>query len=141
MENNVALLRSIIMDHYEYPRNKRVEEEYKKAHIKSHSCIDDIQVQMKIENNIIQDICFEGKGCTISTASTSVMTELLCGKTISEAKMMIEEYYKMLQLQQFDKEVLQEAVAFSGVGKQIGRINCATIGWKAAMQIIEEKED
>ncbi|MBN2849708.1 MAG: iron-sulfur cluster assembly scaffold protein, partial [Erysipelotrichaceae bacterium] len=78
--------------------------------------------------------------CTISTASTSIMTELLRGKTVNEAKAVIDQYNAMIALESFDPDVLEEAVAFHNVGKQANRIKCATIGWKAIEQLIEESE-
>lgn len=137
------ILRQIIMDHYEYPRNRHLveDEHYHKAHMASESCIDDITVMAKIENNVIQDVCFDGIACTISTASTSIMTELLIGKTIDEAHAIINEYYKMVELLPYDEEVLQEAIAFHQVGKQANRIKCATIGFKAIETCIKEHKN
>lgn len=137
------ILRQIIMDHYAYPRNRHLveDEHYHKAHMASESCIDDITVMAKIENNVIQDVCFDGIACTISTASTSIMTELLIGKTLDEAHAIINEYYKMVELLPYDEEVLQEAIAFHQVGKQANRIKCATIGFKAIETCIKEHKN
>ncbi len=136
------ILRQIIMDHYEYPRNHELSEEegYLARHMASASCIDDIHVQAKLNNNVIEDIRFDGIACTISTASTSIMSELLQGKTTTEAKAIIDAYYAMINGEPYDSELLQEAVAFHTVGKQANRIKCATIGWEAMKQIIEEGE-
>ena len=125
------VLRSIIMDHYEYPRN----------HTLSESCIDDIHVQTLIEDGKIKDIRFDGVACTISTASTSIMSELFQGKTIAQANHIIEEYFAMIDQKEYDEELLQEAIAFQNVGKQANRIKCATIGWKAMKEMLEESED
>ena len=135
-------LREIIMDHYEYPRNHSLVDapDYLTAHMASESCIDDIHVQAKIENGIIEDVAFDGVACTISTASTSIMTELVKGKTLPEAKEIMDEYFKMIDGQPYDEDMLQEAVALQGVSKQANRIKCATIGWKAISQMIEESE-
>ena len=137
------ILRSIIMDHYEYPRNHELteKEDYKKKHMASESCIDDIYVQAKIEDGIVEDIRFDGVACTISTASTSIMSELLKGKTTQEAKHIIENYYQMIDQKEYDEELLEEAVAFHNVGKQANRINCATIGWKAMEELLLESEE
>lgn len=137
------ILRQIIMDHYQYPRNKRLmdDEHYHMVHMASESCIDDIKVQVKIENGIIKDMCFDGIACTISTASTSILTDLVKGKTVEEAKELINLYMDMIMLKQVDLEPLEEAVAFHQVGKQANRIKCATIGWNALSQIIEESEE
>lgn len=137
------ILRSIIMDHYDYPRNHELvdEEGYKKKHMASESCIDDIFVQSKIEDGIIKDIRFDGVACTISTSSTSIMSELLQGKTIEEANNIIKNYYQMIDGKDFDEDLLEEAVAFHNVGRQANRIKCATIGWKAMEELIEESEE
>ena len=137
------ILRSIIMDHYEYPRNHELteKEDYKKKHMASESCIDDIYVQAKIEDGIVEDIRFDGVACTISTASTSIMSELLKGKTTQEAKHIIENYYQMVDQKEYDEELLEEAEAFHNVGKQANRIKCATIGWKAMEELLLESEE
>ena len=137
------ILRSIILDHYEYPRNHELteKEDYKKKHMASESCIDDIYVQAKIEDGIVEDIRFDGVACTISTASTSIMSELLKGKTTQEAKHIIENYYQMIDQKEYDEELLEEAVAFHNVGKQANRIKCATIGWKAMEELLLESEE
>lgn len=137
------VLRSIIMDHYEYPRNHELTKEdkdYHTKHMASESCIDDIYVQGKIKDGKIEDIRFDGVACTISTSSTSIMSELLQGKTTEEAKAIIDNYYKMIDGKEYDSELLQEAVAFHNVGRQANRIKCATIGWKAIEELIDESE-
>lgn len=143
MLKDPMILRQIIMDHYEYPRHHHLsgDEGYGSIHMASDSCIDDITVQAKIENGIVTDVNFDGVACTISTASTSIMTELIIGKTIEEAKKIIDEYNLMIEMKQFDEDILQEAVAFHQVGKQANRIKCATIGWKAILQLVEESEE
>ena len=137
------ILRQIIMDHYEYPRNHELckNPEYHEKHMASDSCIDDIYVQSKIKDGVVEDIRFDGEACTMSTASTSIMSELLQGKTLEEAKAIIENYFNMIDNKPYDEELLEEAVAFYNVGKQANRIKCATIGWKAMQQMIEESED
>ncbi len=137
------LMREIIMDHYEYPRNHSLVEnsKYLSKHMDSDSCIDDITVQVDVEKNVIQDIRFDGIACTISTASTSIMTELVMGKTLEEAQEIVKNYFAMIDETDYDEDLLEEAIAFKNVGKQANRINCATIGWKALRQIIEESEE
>lgn len=136
------VLRQIIMDHYQYPHNHSLieDETYKQVHMASDSCIDDIYVQAKFNDQTVQDIRFDGVACTISTASTSIMTELLKGKTLTEAKQIINQYFAMIDEQPYEMEVLEEAVAFKNVSKQANRIKCATIGWKAIDEMIEEWE-
>ncbi len=136
------ILRELIMDHYKFPRNKGLvaEEGYKMIHMASDSCIDDITVESKIEDGVIKDIKFDGVGCTISTASTSMMSELLVNKTIAQAKVIIDNYFNMVEDKPYDKELLQEAIAMKNVYKQANRIKCATIGWKAIKTMVLESE-
>lgn len=138
-----TILRQIIMDHYEYPRNHELseDEEYHQKHMASDSCIDDIYVQSKIKDGVVEDVRFDGVACTISTASTSIMSELLRGKTIQEARVIIDHYFNMIDQLDYDEDALEEAVAFQNVGRQANRIKCATIGWKAIKELIEESED
>ena len=141
--NDPMFLRQIIMDHYQYPRNHSLtdDESYLCRHMAADSCIDDIKVQAKIKDGIIEDVRFDGIACTISTASTSIMTQLMKGKTLTEAQALIAEYNKMIALKEFDYEPLQEAIAFVNVGKQANRIGCATIGWQAMSEMILESEE
>lgn len=141
-EIDPKLLRDIIMDHYQYPRNHELtnEEGYLSKHMASDSCIDDITVQVKLDQDTIQDVRFDGEACTISTASTSIMSELVKGKTTQEAKEIIQNYFSMIDQKEYDENLLEEAVAFQNVGKQANRINCATIGWKALRDMIKESE-
>ena len=137
------ILRSIIMDHYEYPRNNELTKEdgYVQKHMASESCIDDIYVQSRIRDGVVEDVRFDGVACTISTASTSIMSELLKGKRVEEAKDIIANYFHMIDQRDYDEEKLEEAVAFHNVGSQANRIKCATIGWKAMEEMIEESEE
>lgn len=137
-----TLLRDIIMDHYQYPRNKELTDDttYLSKHMASDSCIDDITVQTKIENGTIQDVRFDGQACTISTASTSIMSELVQGKSLKEVHEIMDNYFAMIDQREYDEDLLEEAVAFQNVGKQANRINCATIGWKALREMVEESE-
>ena len=137
------VVRQLIMDHYEYPRNHELlqDGDYYEKHMDSESCIDDIKVQMIVEDNVINDVRFDGIACTISTASTSIMSELLKGKTLDEAQLIVNEYNKMILENEYDEELLESAVIFSNVSKQANRIKCATIGWDAAQMIIDESRD
>ena len=143
MLNDPEVLRELIMDHYKYPHHHKLTdaEGYQSVHMASDSCIDDITVQSLIKDGKIDDIRFDGVACTISTASTSMMTDLLKGKTIEEAKKIINNYFNMIDAKEYDPDVLEEAVALKNVYKQANRIKCATIGWKAINQMIDESEE
>ncbi len=137
---NQEMMREIIMDHYSNPRNYREESDpsYQTMYMDSTSCIDKIYVQAKIENDILVDVCWHGVGCAISKSSTSMMSELLTGKTIQEAKVIIKNYLAMIHEEEYDPDCLDEAIVFMNTSKQAARIKCATIGWNGMSKILEE---
>ena len=136
------MMRSIIMDHYQYPHNKRHEasKDYFEIHQESESCVDDIFVMAKIKDGVIEDVCFDGVACAISTAATSVMTDLLKGKSVDEAEKIIKNYNNMIFEKPYDAELLGEGIAFQNVHKQANRIRCATIGWDGISKLIEQSK-
>ena len=94
------LRREIIMDNYQYPYNREVPsnlEEYIKVNSNNESCIDNIDIYIKIENDKIVDIKFMGEACAISTSATSVMIKLLIGKTLDEVRSLYKEYSDMIE--------------------------------------------
>lgn len=137
------LKRAIIMDHYTKPHNKGLtnEPEYRKIHMASDSCIDDITVEVKVENDTVRDARFDGVGCTIATSSTSIMTDLVKGKSVDDALHIIDEYYNMIDEKPYDEDLLEEANAFDTLSKQANRIKCGTIGIKAINTLLREYKD
>ncbi len=135
---NQNLMREIIMDHYQYPRNHGLvdQEGYEKVNMNSSTCIDNIDVQAKIVGDVIEDIRFDGEACAICTSSTSIMTDLLIGKTMDEAKVIIDNYMNMIYEKEYDEDLLDEAIAFQNTYKQANRIKCATLGWKAIEKLM-----
>ena len=137
------MMRAIIMDHYENPRNKRNpnDSRYQTMHIDSPNCIDDITVFLLEEKGVISDCAFDGIACTISTASTDIMTELVIGKKVKEALYIIDQYQKMIHEQPFDDSVLDEAIVFINTHRQAARIKCATIGWDALEELLHHNHE
>ena len=138
-KDNPELIREVIMDHYEYPRNKGLkhDDSYVSVNLDSESCIDNIDLEVKVVDGVIKDICFDGVACTISTASTSIMSELLKDKSIDDARAIIENYLAMLHGEEYDEELLEEANAFVNTSKQANRIKCATLSWNGLKQILD----
>ena len=132
--------REIMLDHYNHPNNKETvdDERYKSVHNASESCIDDITVFMLGEDGKVKDVKFDGVGCTICTASTDIMCDLIIGKTYDEARKIINEYYKMVDEKPFDEDTLEEANAFDTLYQQANRIKCGTIGIHAIEDLINE---
>lgn len=130
------------MDHYEHPHNKRVpsDERYQKINMDSTSCIDNIDVFLLVEDGKVVDCCFDGVGCTISTASTSMMTDLVIGESIERARYIIEQYQNMIHEKEFDEEALGDTIVFANTYKQAARIRCATIGWRGLTHLLDDAE-
>ena len=137
--NDPMIKREIIMDHYENPRNKCLVDDprYIKINMNSESCIDDIDIQILVVDNIIKDFRFDGVGCTISTASTSILSELVINNSVENAYELIKQFDNMLKEQSYDEQMLQEAVVFKDVSKQANRIKCATIGYSGLLELLD----
>lgn len=134
------MMREIIMDHYNNPINKRTPkdlENYKTIRMDSDSCIDDITIYLKIDNNVIKEACFDGVACTISTTSTDILCSLVENKTFEEAMYIIEQYKNMIYEKEFDEEALDELIVFINTHKQAARIKCATLGSTGLKELIE----
>lgn len=140
MNNINDLYRQVIMDHYKSPRNKGLKEGegYHNLRLKNPSCGDDVTIQAKLENGIITSIRHEGSGCSICCSSASVMSEVLKGKTIEEAKAIIEDFYALIKGEEVKNEdALEDAIAYQGVANFPARVKCATISWRALGAILE----
>lgn len=139
------MLREIIVDNYQHPRNflEVTDPKYITIHMDSASCIDDIYIHLLFENDVIKDCKWHGKGCAISSASTSIMTELVVGKSKQEAFKIMDEFNHMLAGEDFDEECLGEAIAFINVNRQPSRITCANISWRGLQKafLSEEKKE
>lgn len=131
--------RSIILDNYQNPNNKRVSgTDYIKINTRNVSCIDNLDIYLKIENDIIKDVSFEGEACVISISSTNILTNLLIGKTKEEGIYLIDNYLKMINEEEYDNEVLKELLVFDDTSKQPSRIKCATLSANGIKKFLEE---
>ena len=137
------LLREIIMDHYENPRNRGLvdDDSYLKTNMNSDTCIDNLDIQAKFDGDKIVDIRYDGEACAICTSSTSIMSELLIGKTKEEAQEIIDNYMNMIYEKDYDEDLLEEAIAFKNTYKQANRIKCATLGWNGLIHLMKESEE
>ena len=131
--------REIIMDNYQNPMHKGLidDDTYIKNNTKSDSCIDNIIMMMKIEDGIIKDIVFDGEACAICTSATSILIHKLIGKDITYAKNVIDNYNKMLNEEEYDKDLLGKLLVYEDLYLQPNRKNCALLPSKAVIKIIE----
>lgn len=126
------LYQEVILDHNKRPRNKgRLEDATNEAEGHNPLCGDQVHVTLHTENGLIDQIAFEGQGCAISTASASLMTVAVKGKTLEEAEAIFREFQTMVTSPESEElhEELGEMVALAGVRDYPVRIKCATLPW------------
>lgn len=139
------LYQEVILDHHKKPRNfRRPDGGY--CHVDGYNplCGDRITVFVKVEDGKIQDISFQGAGCAISTASASMMTESLKGKTLAEAEEVFQGFHQMLTGRdepEDTEERLGKLAVFSGVREFPVRVKCATLAWHTLHAALEGKDD
>lgn len=138
MDNN--LKRNIILEHYQNPKNKGLikDDTYLKSNSNNESCIDEINLMAKIENNKICDIRFDGEACAICTSSTSIMIDTLLNKTIEEANEIYKNFENMINEKEYNKDILEQAIVYDDIYKQPNRKKCALLPWWGIKKIIEE---
>ncbi len=133
------LYQQIILDHNRAPRNfKEVEGANRVADGDNPLCGDKFKLYLRLDNDVIEDIGFQGSGCAISKASASLMTSAVKGKTIREAEEIFGEFHRMITGSEIgvDRKLLGKLAAFSGVREFPARVKCASLSWhtlKAAL--------
>lgn len=135
-----SIYTQLIMEHNKSSHNKRdlVDPDViERGH--NPSCGDDITLELKIDNNIINDASFVGHGCAISQASTSIMIDLINGKPVDEALVLVETFLGMIKKEVTDEEALEkleDAVAFQNISNMPARVKCAVLAWHTLKQAI-----
>jgi nitrogen fixation NifU-like protein len=123
------MYQEIILDHYRSPQHRGLREPYEaEVHHVNPTCGDEVTLRVHLDGDTVRDVSYEAQGCSISQASTSVMTELLIGHSLDH------DFLEMMQSRgnaEPDEDVLEDAVAFAGVSKYPARVKCALLGWMA----------
>jgi nitrogen fixation NifU-like protein len=133
------LYQEIILDHSKRPRNRHsMEDANREAEGYNPLCGDKLKLFLKIEDDIVRDASFEGSGCAISTASASLMTESLKGKTRAEAMKLIEKFHELLTTDTPVSQDLGKLVVFCGVRDYPARVKCATLAWHTLKSALNE---
>ena len=142
MDSNIK--RSIILDNYQDARNRGKPEDkdnYIKINSNNVSCIDNIDIYVKLDGNKIVDIKYEGEACVIAISSTSILSSLLIGKTIEEANEILKNYYNMIEEKEYDSNILGEANVYDDIYKQPSRKTCATLFARGFSKLINEERE
>lgn len=130
--------KSIMLEHYNNPINKGlvVEEGYLKINMNSESCIDNLDFMIKIKDDIIVDARFDGEACVISTSASSIMNKLIVGKSVDEVLEIIKNYEAMINEDEYDENLLEEAIIFDEIYKQANRKKCALLPFSGIKKIL-----
>lgn len=133
--NLESLYQELILDHYKNPLNKGLHQPADTSvHHVNPSCGDEIDLNLTARDGVLVSVTWDGVGCSISQASTSVMSDLVQGKGADEASRVIDAFVEVMQSKgavSGDESLLGDAVAFAGVSKYPARIKCALLGWMA----------
>jgi nitrogen fixation protein NifU and related proteins len=134
-----ALYQEIILDHYKNPHHKGLREPYQaEVHHVNPTCGDEVTLRVRLSgagpDAVVEDVSYDAEGCSISQAATSVMTDLVIGKPLSQALAVHQEFLVLMQGRGTvdpDEEVLEDGIAFAGVAKFPARVKCALLSWMA----------
>jgi nitrogen fixation protein NifU and related proteins len=133
-----SMYRDIILDHYKNPQHRGLPADFDaEIHHVNPTCGDEVTLRVRVADGTVKDLGWEGEGCSISQASTSVMSDLVVGKPIDEALALQEKFLHLMQsqgqaeLSEAEADELDDAVAFEGVSKYPARVKCALLGWMA----------
>ena len=137
------LYQEVILDHNRNPRNCYVMDGAScVADGHNPLCGDTVKVYLRIEDGVIEEISFQGQGCAICTASTSLMTESVRGKSVEEAQGLFDEFHQMLTGVAEEQGVaLGKLQVFEGVREYPVRVKCATLAWHTLHAAMEEKNE
>ena len=136
------LYNDLIMEHSMNSYNKKKLENADYCEVGHNpNCGDEITLELKLNGDIIEDMAFSGHGCAISQASTSIMIDVLKGKTIKEAKEIIKTFIDMIKREtksEEELEKLEEAIAFRNVANMPARVKCALLAWHTIEDMLNE---
>lgn len=144
MEDLTEVYNELIMEHSMNSYNKKKLEEVDYSEIGHNpNCGDEITLELKLNGNIIEDMAFNGHGCAISQASTSIMIDTLKGKSVEEAKEIIKTFIEMIKRETTEEEQLkklEDAIAFRNVSNMPARVKCALLAWHTIEEILNKEQ-
>jgi nitrogen fixation protein NifU and related proteins len=130
-----SMYQEIILDHYRNPHHKGLRDDFDvEVHHVNPTCGDEVTLRVKLDGAVVQDVSYDGAGCSISQAATSVMTDLVIGKSVDEAMSRSDAFLELMQSRgtlEPDEDVLEDGIAFAGVSRYPARVKCALLGWMA----------
>ena len=142
MDNIEEVYNDLIMEHSMNSYNKKKLDNADYCELGHNpNCGDEISIELKLDGDVIEDMAFTGHGCAISQASTSIMIDTLRGKTIEQAKEIIETFIEMIKREITDEkelEKLEDAIAFRNIANMPARVKCALLAWHTMEDILDK---
>lgn len=134
------LKRNIILEHYQNPKNRGLKNDdaYIKINMNNESCIDEITLEVKLKDDIIEEIYFDGEACAMCISSSSIMIEILQGKHIDEVKLILQNFLNMINEKEYDSSILECALVYNDTYKQPNRKKCVLLPWWGIEKLLKE---
>lgn len=137
MSDLTDLYQQVILDHNKRPRNRgKLPTANRVAHGDNPTCGDQCSVYLRMDGDRVQEVSFDGSGCAISQASSSLMTTLIKGKSTAEVEALFKDFHHIVTSGEMPEEI-NDIAAFAGVHTFPARIKCATLGWHAALNALK----
>ena len=139
------MYQEVILDHYRHPHHSGLRDPFgTEVHHVNPTCGDELTLRLHLDESgeRVEDISYEAQGCSISQASTSMMTDLLIGKTVTEALEVFDSFHEMISsrgTEEGDEDVLDDAVSLAGVSRYPARVKCALLGWMAFKDALQQQ--
>ncbi len=144
------MYQEVILDHYKHPHGRGLREPFgAQVHHVNPTCGDEVTLRVALSDDraVVQDVSYDGEGCSISQAATSVLTDLVVGMPLEQAMTTLDAFREMVGSKgtiEGDEDVLGDGIAFAGVSKYPARVKCALLGWMAfkdaVNHILDESE-
>ena len=139
-----SLYQEIILDHYKNPHGRGLRDPFDAESFQVNpTCGDEVTLRVKLDGEQVTDVSYDGQGCSISQASTSVLTDLVVGRPVGEAFEKLDAFVELMQGRgkvEPDEDVLEDGIAFAGVAKYPARVKCALLGWMAFKDAVVRAE-
>ncbi|MYR05678.1 SUF system NifU family Fe-S cluster assembly protein [Gordonia sp. SID5947] len=141
------MYQEVILDHYKHPHGRGLREPFgAEVHHVNPTCGDELtlRVALSVDGSTVDDISFDGQGCSISQASTSVLHDQIVGRRIDDALATVDAFNAMMTSRgtdEGDEDVIGDGVAFAGVSKYPARVKCALLGWMAFKDALSQTVD
>lgn len=139
------MYQDVILDHYKHPHGRGLREPFdSEAHHVNPTCGDEVTLRVKVTDGVVSDVSYDGQGCSISQASTSVLFDQVVGLPVEEALATVDSFNAMVSSRgadEGDEDVIGDGIAFAGVSRYPARVKCALLGWMAFKDVLGRTVD